>query len=718
MEAASRLGWGTGALELGFSWSPSTPVVLDAWGPADEGGRDAGRDAVPGTRPWGTSQPLVEALVEGMGRSWNNTRLSHTALGARLRHVSHGMADEGGTRVLTLVQESQSPHMRVTTVLRSAEGGSAVQAVTSLENLSGEAVRLNALSSLALGCLVAPGSGEEDLELVRGRSAQLAENRWWGSLLSGPGGLADVHTHLHRNQSARGSVEATGTSTWTTAADLPAGVLHDTRSGRALCWQVEHDGGWHWEVDAIREGGDALALVLGGPDDLHHSAVRVLAPGEVFDSVPVSVSFSALGVEGAVAAMTHHRRWLRSRHVHAGIPVVYNDYMNTLDGDPSEEVDLSLARAAAEVGAEVFCVDAGWYADSGVDWWASVGDWELSRQRFPSGLSALVGQVRDLGMRPGIWMEPEVVGVSSVAAGRLPDSAFLSRGGVRVREQDRYFLDLRDPAAREHLDRAVDALVDAGVEYFKFDYNVTPGAGSDAGGTSPGAGLLDHGRAHLDWYDALRRRHPRVVLESCSSGAMRSDFACLARSDLQSTSDQQDPLLYPPIAALSPMLMPPEVAGNWAYPQPDMSLEGIAFTMVTGLAGTPYLSGFLDRMTQAQLDLVREAVGLHLGIRSEVAGSVPAWPLGFPRWEDPVVVLALRCPDRELLLVWERGGVDHVDVPVGVPAGEVETLYPRSLPAWGLRDVEDRPGTVRMTPPAQGLDRSGSARVFSVPRRS
>ena len=69
----------------------------------------------------------------------------------------------------------------------------------------------------------------------------------------------------------------------------------------------------------------------------------------------------------------------------------------------------------------------------------------------------------------------------------------------------------------------------------------------------------------------------------------------LARFDLQSTSDQQDFLLYPPIAAGAPVQILPEQAGNWAYPQPSMSHEEIAFTMVTGLSGRLYLSGFLDR---------------------------------------------------------------------------------------------------------------------------
>src|SRR5660397_111896 len=74
---------------------------------------------------------------------------------------------------------------------------------------------------------------------------------------------------------------------------------------------------------------------------------------------------------------------------------------------------------------------------------------------------------------------------------------------------------------------------------------VTPGTGPDANATSPGEGLLDHVRAHLEWFERLRERHPHVVFEACSSGAQRQDHAILSRFDLQSTSDQQDYRLYP-----------------------------------------------------------------------------------------------------------------------------------------------------------------------------
>lgn len=710
------LRWGTGALDLTFRWSEDDPVTMDSWETASS---DPARTepAPPSSEElWGPTQPLVEVLLLGLGRDWNNTRLTHTLVGSALRHLSHRTWADGATRNLEFVQECPDPRVRVTTLIRAHEGASAIQGWTRIENTGDTGIHVEALSSLSVGCLVRPGATMEDLDVVSGCSAHFAENRWASRPLVGPGGLAQIHPHRHANQCGRGWVSGTGVSTWSTDGDLPTAALADRRTGSALAWQVENDGPWRWEIDARRDGTDSISLVLSGPDDRHHGAARLLAPGEEYRTVPASVAFSSEGDEGAIATLTRHRRWLRSLGPAQDAPIVYNDYMNTLDGDPSQEADLALARAAASVGAEVFCVDAGWYADFGVNWWASVGDWRLSEQRFPAGLVGWCDSVRALGMTPGIWMEPEVAGIDSAAAAVLPESAFLSRSGVRIREQDRYLLDFRDPAARAHVDAAVDRLVTAGIGYFKLDYNVTPGLGSDALGMSPGAGLLDHTRAVRDWLMAVRTRHPDVVIENCSSGAMRSDFARLSLLDLQSTSDQQDPILYPPIAASAPMLMPPEVAGNWAYPQPDMSAEQIAFTMVTGLAGTPYLAGFLDRMSERQLALVGEALDVHRRVRAETREALPFWPLGLPGWDDPVVVLGLHCAGRDLVYVWDRTGSDHIDLDIGADRNQVRTLYPVDLPAWGIDDIDDRPGSIRLRPARRGLGDSASARLLEVMR--
>ena len=125
-------------------------------------------------------------------------------------------------------------------------------------------------------------------------------------------------------------------------------------------------------------------------------------------------------------------------------------------------------------------------------------------------------------------------------------------------EHGRHQLDLRHPAAVKHLDKVVDSLVsDLGVGYLKCDYNICVQPGTDRRNLAPGAGLLAANRAYLDWLDGVLDRHPGLVIENCSSGGMRAVYALLARLQLQSTSDQQDLLRYPPIAAAAPAAMTP-----------------------------------------------------------------------------------------------------------------------------------------------------------------
>ena len=292
-------------------------------------------------------------------------------------------------------------------------------------------------------------------------------------------------------------------------------------------------------------------------------------------------------------------------------------------------------------------------------------------------------------MVPGLWLEPEVVGVNSSAAATLPEDAFLQRAGVRIRERDRYFLDLRSLAARAHLDAAVDRLVgELGVGFFKLDYNVTPGAGTDYDTPSVGHGLLEHNRALLSWLDSVLDRHPALVLENCGSGALRSDFAMLSRLQLQSTSDQQDPLLYPAIAVGALVHILPEQAGNWSYPQATMSDEMIAFNMCTGLAGRLYQAGLLDRMTSDQLALVAAGVSAHKNLRTFLPHATVSFPTGLPSWDDAWITVAFHGDDESYLLAWRQ---EHAptEVSLNLPgfAGrnlEVTQVYPpvKTLPEW------------------------------------
>jgi alpha-galactosidase len=694
--------WTPGQLSLVFTAAPERPVVLSGFGCAGE------------ATPTRATQPLVELMVTGDGRAHTTTRFVNTGVGSRLRYVEHTTRGAQDEERLDIVQVDVRTGLRVTTTLTASPRIPAARVVTSVFNGGDEEVVLEAVSSFATGAVVHPDESTRDLLLYSGTGEQLAENRWSARPLWSQTALADVSSALH-TQPGRGSVEAIGTSTWSTARALPTAALVNRVTGRALAWQIEHNGGWRWEVDSVGAGEDAVAVVVLGPEDLNHQWSEQLVPGASFTSVPASIAVAAAGFDGVIAELTRHRRWLRrERTADRDSVLVFNDYMNTINGDPTTERLLPLISAAARAGAEYFCIDAGWYDDSDLGgWWPTVGEWIPSVRRFPGGgLDRVVTVIRDADLKLGLWLEPEVVGVRSPVAQSLPDAAFLQRHGRRVTEHDRFFLDLRHPDARAHLDATFDRLIRAfGVAYFKLDYNVTPGAGTDFQAFSVGAGLLTHNRAHLEWFDQLRQRYPGIVFENCSSGAMRADFAMLERFDLQSTSDQQDFRLYPAIAAGAPVQMLPEQAGHWAYPQPWMSEEEIAFTMVTGLSGRMYLSGFLDRMSPEQFHLVREATALFKQFRGEIAQAVPSWPLGLPDWYAESIALVLTAPERKLLYVWHRGGGGaEIALQLGRaldPAHLVER-YPCHLPAW---QVTDGPaGSVLLAPGLAGP----TARLYEV----
>jgi alpha-galactosidase len=278
-------------------------------------------------------------------------------------------------------------------------------------------------------------------------------------------------------------------------------------------------------------------------------------------------------------------------------------------------------------------------------------------------------------MVPGIWLEPEVVGVGTAAARDLPAEAFFRRDGVRVAEAGRYHLDLRHPAAVSHLDKTVDYLAgELGIGYLKLDYNIRIDPGTDGHGESPGAGLLGHNRAYLGWLAQVLDRYPDLTIENCSSGAMRADHAMLSLLQLQSTSDQQDFRRYPVITAAAPAAMTPEQAATWCYPQPGFTGAEIGFTLCGALLGRMHLSGHLDQMTPAQQDLVARAVAVYRQIRADIAGAVPFWPLGLPGWTDSWLALGLRGQDRSYLVTWHRGELDQASG--ASPADPAELTLP------------------------------------------
>ncbi len=674
-QSGGRLVWRAGGLVLHLLVDDAAPVRVAALLPAPPPGTavlpEDARDA--------RATPLVELDVDGEGRTVNSPagQRRRFVAGGRLRHVSHAEAAVEGGRELRIVQRD-GRGLAVTSVLSVGDGLGVLHAQTgvALDADAGRTVRLRHVGSLALTGFVPPA----DRAFPRRLAVHRCDNAWaaeyrWQTLDLTAAGLVDISSPRFAYGGSHAALDVTGSGSWSSGNHLPAGGLTDTVTGTGWSWQIEHDGAWQWQL--ADHAGDVW-LGLSGPSDVASAWSRVLAPGDAFASVGVAVAVSPDGFEGALRELTRHRRAVRRPNADdAELPVVFNDYMNGLDGDPTTARELPLVAAAAAAGAEYFVIDAGWYADD-AGWWSSVGDWQESRVRFPGGLAEVFDAVRAAGMVPGLWVEPEVVGVESAAARELPEDAFFARDGVRLTENKRHHLDFRHPAVRTRLDAVIDRLVaDLGVGYVKFDYNICIAPGTDVGADSPGDGLLGHNRAYLDFLDGLLARHPGLVVENCSSGGMRVDHALLQRLSLQSTSDQQDPLRYVPIAAAAPSAMTPEQAATWAYPQPDWPADVNDVTLLNPLLGRIHLSGRLADLDATAAARVAEAVAVYKAYRHRIPHALPSWPLGLPGWEDSHVALALTDDEGTLLQVWRRGGTTTVVVPLPALAGR--GITPRTL---------------------------------------
>ncbi|WP_051451032.1 glycoside hydrolase family 36 protein [Actinospica robiniae] len=645
--------------------------------------------------------PLTHVEFAGHTRDTNSKRHIGSVVGARLAYTGHRFIEADGRagRILEVTAHDPVTGADVVTCFEHHPGIAAVRAWSRITAGAEELVLLHATSLLVPGAIpVADGSWDERL------TAWIAANPWCGEGRWTARTLAERGLHAVAEPDAKNRLSVASTGSWSSSEHLPIGALADERTGRALLWQIEHNGSWAWEIG---EHHDSVYLGLSGPCDAENQWSKKLGPGESFTTVPVTLAASANGIEGAAGELTRHRRRTRRQHPdHENLPIIFNDYMNCLWGDPSTERLLPLVDAAAEAGAEYFVVDAGWYDDT-AGWWDSVGDWLPSTVRFPGGLEKIMDRVRERGMKPGIWVEPEVVGVRSAAARTLPAEAFFARAGRRLTERGRHQLDLRDPAARAHLDAAVDRLIaQFGLGYFKFDYNIEIGPGTDTNADSAGDGLLGHNRAYLEWINALLDRHPGLVVESCASGGLRTDHAMLATAQLHSVSDQTDFRKMPAIAAATPLAVNPEQAAVWAYPIPESTDEETAFTMASSLLGRVHLSGKLDQLRPEQTALVHEALAAYREIRPHLGGSVPHWPLGLPQWRDGWVAQALEVEAAQdeaaagYVLVWRRDD-ERSEIALPLPwlkngDAVAEVVYPRASKATNTWNGESGELTVAL----------------------
>lgn len=305
-------------------------------------------------------------------------------------------------------------------------------------------------------------------------------------------------------------------------------------SGPAYGVALDWSGSWRLQVETNAVGQHARVSC-----GLHEDVTTVaLGPGEEFTTPDALGVFAGHGREGVMHAWHDFQRSELARDLSpATRPIVYNSWMATTF-DVSLEQQTKLARDAAAIGVETFVLDDGWFRGR-TSARAGLGDWQADPHKFPHGLGELAVAVEELGMRFGIWIEPECVNPDSELYRQHPDWVYRAEGRPLETIRNQYVLDLgRTEVIEWVLHTLRELLASAPIRYLKWDMNRPVTDGGRPGDVHGREWSIQHTRNYYRALDMLRAEHPDVVIEACASGGARIDNAVLARSDVVWPSDQ------------------------------------------------------------------------------------------------------------------------------------------------------------------------------------
>ena len=268
-----------------------------------------------------------------------------------------------------------------------------------------------------------------------------------------------------------------------------------------------------------------------------------LEPGEAFDTPQLMMTYSGSGL-GRMSANFHsiiRHNLCRGKYKFARRPVLINNWEATYF-DFNEEKILSIARQASELGIEMLVLDDGWFGSRDSDN-AGLGDWFVNTDKLKGGLTDLVTGINGLGMKFGIWIEPEMVNEDSRLYREHPDWALTIPGRKPCRSRNQLVLDMSRSEVRDYVfDSIAAVLKSANVEYVKWDMNRSICDVYSAVLPKERQGEVYH-RYVLGIYDLMERftsSFPNILFEGCSGGGGRFDPAILYYSPQIWGSDDTD----------------------------------------------------------------------------------------------------------------------------------------------------------------------------------
>lgn len=283
---------------------------------------------------------------------------------------------------------------------------------------------------------------------------------------------------------------------------------------------------------------DSLRVVMG----IHPEGFEwVLDPGESFTAPEVVCVYSDQGL-GRMSLIFHdlyRNHLIRSPYLHQKRPVLINNWEATYFDFDSDKL-LAIAREAKKSGIEMLVMDDGWFGNRKDDYRA-LGDWYVNEEKLGESLDGLVKKINELGLKFGIWFEPEGINEDSDLFRAHPDWALTIPGRDPMRSRNQLLLDFSRKEVVDHVFEQMCRVLDQGnIEYVKWDLNRSLSDCFSRNTADQGRVQYDYMIGLYDFLERLLQRYPDLLLEGCSGGGGRFDAGMLYYSPQIWCSDNSD----------------------------------------------------------------------------------------------------------------------------------------------------------------------------------
>lgn len=349
-----------------------------------------------------------------------------------------------------------------------------------------------------------------------------------------------------------------------------------------------------------------------------------LEPGKTFVTPEVVMTYSDEGY-GKMSRSFHklyRTRLVRGKYRDAERPVLLNNWEATSFNFDEKKI-LDIAHGAKELGIEMLVLDDGWFGKRNDDK-SSLGDWFENREKLPDGVDGLAKKINAMGLKFGLWFEPEMISPDSELYRAHPDWCIHSGNNPRTLGRNQLILDLSRKDVCDYIKGFMtEILTRANIEYVKWDMNRNFGETGSELLDKEQAGEFAH-RYMLGLYDILEyitNKFPDVLFEGCSAGGGRFDAGMLYYFPQFWTSDDSDACERMFIQYGTSMVMPASSMGAHVSVSPNhqcgriTSLDSRAFIAMCGTFGYEM---DVSKMSEEEKQRSREHIAIFKRVRDVI----------------------------------------------------------------------------------------------------